>query len=184
MHSPDYRTKYANNLSKELPRIQRVATFEQFKAFSEAGRKLADLHVNFEKQPRYSGVNIQMKPGASFHVTQMKWGKIKGKTGNAAKDKTRLIYNSDITIENIPLEAQEYVVNKKSALDWIVERCCVKVDKDSGIVNDFNKYGEEMRDTTYPYDLFLKVITVSVETVKIVKNLPALEIHPLDREGD
>lgn len=67
---------------------------------------------------------------------------------------------------------------------WIVERCCIKVDKDSGIVNDFNKYGEEMRDTTYPYDLFLKVITVSVETVKIVKNLPALEIHPLDREGD
>lgn len=184
LHSPDYRTKYANNLSKELPRIPRVATFEQFKAFSEAGRKLADLHVNFEKQPRYSGVNIQMKPGASFHVTQMKWGKIKGKTGNAAKDKTRLIYNSDITIENIPLEAQEYVVNKKSALDWIVERCCVKVDKDSGIVNDFNKYGEEMGDTTYPYDLFLKVITVSVETVKIVKNLPALEIHPLDREGD
>ncbi|WP_304626034.1 type ISP restriction/modification enzyme, partial [uncultured Parasutterella sp.] len=184
LHSPDYRTKYANNLSKELPRIPRVATFEQFKAFSEAGRKLADLHVNFEKQPRYSGVNIQMKPGASFHVTQMKWGKIKGKTGNAAKDKTRLIYNSDITIENIPLEAQEYVVNKKSALDWIVERCCIKVDKDSGIVNDFNKYGEEMRDTTYPYDLFLKVITVSVETVKIVKNLPALEIHPLDREGD
>lgn len=184
LHSPDYRTKYANNLSKELPRIPRVATFEQFKAFSEAGRKLADLHVNFEKQPRYSGVNIQMKPGASFYVTQMKWGKIKGKTGNAAKDKTRLIYNSDITIENIPLEAQEYVVNKKSALDWIVERCCVKVDKDSGIVNDFNKYGEEMGDTTYPYDLFLKVITVSVETVKIVKNLPALETHPLDREGD
>ena len=184
LHSPDYRTKYANNLSKELPRIPRVATFEQFKAFSEAGRKLADLHVNFEKQPRYSGVNIQMKPGASFHVTQMKWGKIKGKTGNAAKDKTRLIYNSDITIENIPLEAQEYVVNKKSALDWIVERCCIKVDKDSGIVNDFNKYGEEMGDSTYPYDLFLKVITVSVETVKIVKNLPALEIHPLDREGD
>lgn len=184
LHSPDYRTKYANNLSKELPRIPRVATFEQFKAFSEAGRKLADLHVNFEKQPRYSGVNIQMQPGASFHVTQMKWGKIKGKTGNAAKDKTRLIYNSDITIENIPLEAQEYVVNKKSALDWIVERCCVKVDKDSGIVNDFNKYGEEMGDTTYPYDLFLKVITVSLETVKIVKNIPALEIHPLDREGD
>ena len=184
LHSPDYRTKYANNLSKELPRIPRVATFEQFKAFSEAGRKLADLHVNFEKQPRYSGVNIQMKPSASFHVTQMKWGKIKGKTGNAAKDKTRLIYNSDITIENIPLGTQEYVVNKQSALVWIVERCCVKVDKDSGIVNDFNKYGEEMGDSTYPYDLFLKVITVSVETMKIVKNLPALEIHPLDIEGD
>ncbi len=81
-------------------------------------------------------------------------------------------------------EALEYVVNKKSALDWIIERCCVKVNKDSGIVNDFNKYREEMGDSTYPYDLFLKVITVSVETMKIVKNLPALEIHPPDIEGD
>ena len=183
LHSPDYRTKYANNLSKELPRIPRVATFEQFKAFSEAGRKLADLHVNFEKQLPYAGVDIHMKPGATFRVEQMRWCKNAGKTGNAAKDKTRLIYNSDITIENIPLEAQEYVVNKKSALDWIVERCCVKVDKDSGIVNDFNKYGEEKGDPTYPYDLFLKVITVSLETMKIVKALPTLVIYPLDREG-
>ena len=182
LHSEDYRTKYANNLSKELPRIPRVATFEQFKAFAEAGRKLADLHVNFEKQPRYKGVTVQKREGCSFRVTQMKWGKIAGKTGNAAKDKTRLIYNEDITIENIPLEAQEYVVNKKSALDWIVERCRVSIDKDSGIVNDFNKYGEEMGDPTYPYDLFLKVITVSLETMKIVKALPALEIHPLDKK--
>jgi len=184
LHSQDYRTKYANNLSKELPRIPRVATYEDFKAFSEAGRKLADLHVNFEKQPRYKGVTVQKREGCSFRVTQMKWGKIAGKTGNAAKDKTRLIYNEDITIENIPLEAQEYVVNKKSALDWIVERCRITVDKDSGIINDFNKYGEEMGDPTYLYDLFLKVITVSLETMKIVKALPALEIHRLDKESD
>lgn len=184
LHSEDYRTKYANNLSKELPRIPRVATFDQFKAFADAGKKLADLHVNFEKQPRYKGVTVQKREGCSFRVTQMKWGKIAGKTGNAAKDKTRLIYNEDITIENIPLEAQEYVVNKKSALDWIVERCRVSIDKDSGIVNDFNKYGEEMGDPTYPYDLFLKVITVSLETMKIVKALPALEIHPWDKESD
>lgn len=95
LHSQDYRTKYANNLSKELPRIPRVATYEDFKAFSEAGRKLADLHVNFEKQPRYKGVTVQKREGCSFRVTQMKWGKIAGKTGNAAKDKTRLIYNED-----------------------------------------------------------------------------------------
>ena len=140
--------------------------------------------MNFEKQPRYKGVTVQKREGCSFRVTQMKWGKIAGKTGNAAKDKTRLIYNEDITIENIPLEAQEYVVNKKSALDWIVERCRITVDKDSGIINDFNKYGEEMGDPTYLYDLFLKVITVSLETMKIVKALPALEIHRLDKESD
>ena len=181
LHSEDYRKKYANNLMKELPRIPRVATFEQFTAFKEAGQKLADLHVNFEKQPRYKEAKVTMKPNASFRVEQMKWGKIPGRTGNAAKDKTRLIYNRDITIENIPLEAQEYVVNKKSALDWVVERCCVSVDKASGIVNDFNKYGEEKGQENYPYDLFLKVLTVSVETVKIVKRLPSLEIHPLDK---
>lgn len=181
LHSVDYRKKYANNLMKELPRIPRVATFEQFTAFKEAGEKLGNLHVNFEKQPRYENVNVIMKPNASFRVEQMKWGKIPGKTGNVAKDKTRLIYNGDITIENIPLEAQEYVVNKKSALDWVVERCCVSVDKASGIVNDFNKYGEEKGLENYPYDLFLKVITVSLETVKIVKALPHLEIHPLDK---
>lgn len=181
LHSPEYRTKYSNNLSKELPRIPRVVTFEQFKSFEEAGRKLSELHVNFEKQPRYPGVKIHMQQGASFKVTQMKWGKIPNKKGNDAKDKTHLIYNNDITIENIPLEAQEYVVNKKSALDWLVERCRVTIDKDSGIVNDFNKYGEEQGKPEYPFDLFLKVITVSVETMKIVKSLPALEIHPLDK---
>ena len=184
LHSQDYRTKYANNLSKELPRIPRVATYEDFKAFSRAGRILADWHVNFEKQPRYKGVTVKMREGNTFRVTQMKWGKIAGKTGNAAKDKTRLIYNEDITIENIPLEAQEYVVNKKSALDWIVERCRISIDKDSGIVNDFNQYGEELGDPAYPYDLFLKVITVSLETMKIVKALPALKIHSLDKESD
>ena len=159
-----------------------MATYDQFMAFVEAGKKLADLHVNFEKQPRYSGVQINKRPGATYRVTQMRWGKIPGKTGNAAKDKTILHYNEDITIENIPLEAQEYVVNKKSALDWLVERCCVSKDKDSGIVNDFNLFGEEQGVSNYPYDLFLRMITVSLKTVEIVNSLPKLEIHPLDAD--
>ena len=183
LHSEDYRTRYANNLMKELPRIPRVATYEQFMAFSKAGRELARLHVYFEDMEPYSGVSIEYtKPGQpSYRVKQMKWGKIKGKTGNAAKDKTTLIYNDWITVKNIPLEAQEYVVNKKSALDWVVERVCVSVDKASGIVNDFNDYAAEMGNERYPLDLFLKVITVSLETMKIVKALPKLEIHPLDQ---
>ena len=181
LHSEDYRTRFANNLMKELPRIPRVATYEQFKAFEEAGRKLAELHVNFEEVKPYPA-NVVMKPGtANYRVTQMKWGKISGKTGNAAKDKSRLIYNEDITVEGIPIEAQEYVVNKKSALDWVVERACVKTDKASGIVNDFNDYAAEIGNPRYPLDLFLKVITVSLETMKIVKSLPKLEIHPMDQ---
>ena len=183
LHSEDYRTRYANNLMKELPRIPRVATYEQFMAFVEAGQELARLHVHFEDVAPYAGVKFEYtKVGQpSYRVTQMKWGKIKGKTGNAAKDKTTLIYNDWITVKNVPLEAQEYVVNKKSALDWVVERACVSIDKASGIVNDFNDYATEMGSERYPLDLFLKVITVSLETMKIVKALPKLEIHPLDR---
>ena len=183
LHSEDYRTRYANNLMKELPRIPRVATHEQFMAFVEAGQELARLHVHFEDVTPYAGVTIEYtKSGQpSFRVKQMKWGKIKGKTGNAAKDKSTLIYNDWITVKNIPLEAQEYVVNKKSALDWVVERACVSIDKASGIVNDFNDYAAEMGNERYPLDLFLKIITVSLETMKIVKALPKLEIHPLDK---
>ena len=183
LHSEDYRTRYANNLMKELPRIPRVATYEQFMAFSKAGRELGRLHVYFEDMEPYSGVTIEYtKPGQpSYRVKEMKWGKIKGKTGNAAKDKTTLIYNDWITVKNIPLEAQEYVVNKKSALDWIVDRAKVKIDSDSGIVNDFNDYAAEMGNERYPLDLFLKIITVSLETMKIVKTLPKLELHPLDK---
>ena len=183
LHSEDYRMRYANNLMKELPRIPRVATYEQFMAFVEAGQELARLHVHFEDVAPYAGVKFEYtKVGQpSYRVTQMKWGKIKGKTGNAAKDKTTLIYNDWITVKNIPLEAQEYVVNKKSALDWVVERACVSIDKASGIVNDFNDYAAEMGSERYPLDLFLKIITVSLETMKIVKTLPKLEIHPLDK---
>ena len=185
LHSEDYRMRYANNLMKELPRIPRVATYEQFMAFVEAGQELARLHVHFEDVAPYAGVKFEYtKVGQpSYRVTQMKWGKIKGKTGNAAKDKTTLIYNDWITVKNIPLEAQEYVVNKKSALDWVVERACVSIDKASGIVNDFNDYAAEMGSERYPLDLFLKVITVSLETMKIVKALPKLEIHQLDKEA-
>lgn len=182
LHSEDYRNRYANNLMKELPRIPCVRSYDQFVAFRNAGKKLADMHVNFEKVETFKGANIVKKQGTvSYRVTQMKWASIPGKKGNAAKDKTKLIYNEDITIENIPLEAQEYVVNKKSALDWIVERACVKTDKDSGIVNDFNDYAAQKGDPAYPLDLFLRVITVSLKTMEIVKDLPALEIHNLDK---
>ena len=75
-------------------------------------------------------------------------------------------------MKNIPLEAQEYVVNKKSALDWVVERACVSIDKVSDIVNDFNDYAADMGSERYPLDLFLKVISVSLQTMEIVKGLP------------
>lgn len=117
----------------------------------------------------------------SLDAIQLKYGKIKGKTGAAAKDKTVIVYNDDLTISNIPLEAQEYVVAAQSALDWVVERCRVKVDKDSHIVNDYNDYAKEVGDERYILNLILRVITVSLETMKIVKSLPKLTIHKLDQ---
>ena len=186
LHSPDYRSTYANNLQKELPRIPRVASYADFKAFSYAGRALAELHVGYEQVKPYDGCKFTYANGVSsdnmdYYVKQLKYGKHKGKTGNAAKDKSVIVYNNDLVISHIPLEAQEYVVNKKSALDWVVERCGVSVDKASHIVNDYNDYAKEVGDERYILTLILRVITVSLETMKIVKALPPLTIHKLDQ---
>lgn len=181
LHSSDYRSTYAANLVKEKPRIPRVETYLEFKAFEEVGRYLADLHVNYESVEPYDGCTIEKADNVHYRVVKLAYGKIKGKTGNAAKDKTCIVYNDTLTIKNIPLEAQEYIVNKKSGLDWIVERCCVKQDKETGIVNDYNDYAAEVGDEKYIFNLILRVITVSLETVKIVNSLPKLKIHPLDK---
>lgn len=77
----------------------------------------------------------------------------------------------------MPLEAYDYVVNGKPAIDWVMERQAVKTDKDSGIVNDANDYANEtVGDPRYPFDLLCRVITVSIETMKIVRALPPLDI--------
>ena len=186
LHSPDYRTTYANNLQKEQPRIPRVATYAEFKAFEDAGRALAKLHVGYESVEPYAGCTMSYANGVSsdnmdYRVEKLKYGKNPGKKGNAAKDKSVIVYNDMLTIRNIPLEAQEYVVAEQSALDWIVERCGVSVDKASHIINDYNDYAAEMGDERYILNLILRVITVSLETVKIVKSLPPLTIHKLDQ---
>lgn len=173
LHSPDYRERYADNLSKELPRIPCVKSASDFWAFSTAGRALAHWHLNYETVEPYP-VTLVGSPSKPEHyrVEKMKYGK-NGKD----KDLTTLIYNAHITLEGIPLEAYEYVVNGKPALDWVVERQCVKTDKDSGIVNDANDWATEtMNNPKYPLELFQRVITVSLETLKIVKGLPPLVI--------
>ncbi|WP_345742458.1 type ISP restriction/modification enzyme, partial [Anaerobiospirillum succiniciproducens] len=181
LHSKEYRETYSNNLVKELPRIPRVETYLEFKAFEDVGRYLADLHVHYESVEPYDGCTIEKADNVHYRVEKLVYGKIKGKTGNAAKDKSCIVYNETLTIKNIPLETQEYIVNLKSALDWVVERCCVKQDKETGIVNDYNDYAAEVGDEKYIFNLILRVITVSLETVKIVNSLPKLKIHPLDK---
>ena len=175
LHSPEYRERFADNLSKELPRIPRVKSAADFWAFSQAGRKLGDLHINYETvEPYPLTLKTSGKPltDADYRVKKMKYGK-RGKE----KDLTTLIYNEKITLTGIPLEAYEYVVNGKPALDWVVERQCVKTDKASGIVNDANDWAiETMHNPRYPLELFMRVVTVSLETMKIVNALPKLDI--------
>ncbi len=94
------------------------------------------------------------------------------------KDKTTVFYNRNITMTNIPLEAYEYIINGRPALEWVMGRQCIKTDKKSAIVNDANRYAiESIGNPAYPLELFQRVITVSLETMKIVKNLPNLELR-------
>ena len=182
LHSADYRSRYADNLGKELPRIPAVKTFADFMAFSKAGRELAHWHLDYETVACYPGVtldtgkvNLSALPDEAFRVTKMKFAKTKDASGKSVNDKTTVIYNERITIKNIPLAAYEYVVNGKPALEWVMERQAVTTDKDSGIVNDANLWATEtMGNARYPLELFLRVITVSLETMKIVNALPPL----------
>lgn len=174
LHSPEYREKYADNLSKELPRIPRVKRAEDFWSFSKAGRALAELHINYESVAPYPVKVItsgELK-NDDYRVEKMKYGK-----AGKEKDLTTLYYNNKITIQGIPVEAYEYVVNGKPALDWVIERQAIRPDKDSGIVNDANDWAiETMGNAKYPLELFQRVITISLETMKIVKALPKLDI--------
>jgi predicted helicase len=178
LHSEEYRTRYADNLSKQLPRIPPVKQAADFWAFVDAGRKLGDLHCNYEQAEPYPVTIVQgdlrlaniPDPERFYRVEQMKFAGKRPKL-----DKTTVIYNANITMTGIPLAAYEYVVNGKSALEWVMERQCVKTDKASGIVNDANRYAiETVGDPAYPLKLFQRVITVSLETMKIVKALPPL----------
>lgn len=175
LHSKVYLERYSDNLSKELPRIPYVNEASDFWRFSKAGRDLANLHLNYESVEPYKAdidtgsLSYSQLGKDDFYVEKMKFAK-KG-------EKDTVIYNSKIRIKNIPIEAYDYVVNGKSALEWVMERQVVSTHKDSGIVNDANDWAiETMHNPRYPLELFLRVITVSLETQKIVNSLPKLDI--------
>lgn len=181
LHSPEYRERYADNLSKELPRIPRVRTPHDFWAFSKAGRALAALHLNYETVDPYPLTVDAQGPltDADYRVEKMKFAKMKDpETGKSVNDRSTVIYNPKITLRDIPEVAWGYIVNGKAALDWVMERQAVRVDKDSGIVNDANDWANEtMGNPKYPLELFCRVVTVSLETQKIVGALPVLDIR-------
>lgn len=181
LHSPEYRTEFATDLKKSLPRLPLVEKADDFWAFSKAGRELANLHLNYETIEPYKKCNILYAPFTNkgdrinYHVEKMRFGKIDSKTA----DKSIIHYNNAITIENIPAEAYEYIVNGKSAIEWIMERYAITTDKKSGITNDPNDWAREHNDEKYIFNLLLRIINVSVQTVEIVKKLPKLKFEEL-----
>jgi len=186
LHSTDYRERFADNLSKQLPRIPAVKKAADFWAFSQAGRALAEWHLNYETVEPYSltvefngkQASVASLSAEDCRVQKMKFAKKKDpETNKNVNDPSTVIYNNRITLRDIPLEAWDYVVNGKPALSWVMERQVVKPDKSSGIVNDANDWAiETMGDAKYPLELFMRVVSVSLETQKIVSNLPYLDL--------
>ncbi len=160
LHSPEYRERYAANLKRELPRIPYAP---DFRAFATAGKRLAELHVNYEQQPEYPLERIET-PNAklTFRVEKMRLG----------RDKSSLFYNDFLTLSGIPPETYEYRLGNRSALEWVIDQYQVSTDKRSGITNDPNRED----DPEYILRLVGQVIHVSLETVKIVKALPELGV--------
>jgi predicted helicase len=159
LHHPVYRDKYSANLKRELPHIPFTPSFW---GFAKAGAKLAEMHVNYEQQPEYQLEWLENKDALlNWRVKKMK----------LSRDKTRLIYNDFLSLSNIPLAVFEYRFGNRSALEWVIDQYQVKTDKRSGITSEPNRPDSP----EYIVQLAGKVVTVSLETMKIVKSLPNLE---------
>lgn len=158
LHHPEYRTRYAANLKRELPRIPKAP---EFKEYARIGAALMKLHVEYEKQKEYPLERIE-KGKLNWRVEKMVF----------SKDKTQLYYNDFLTFSEIPLEVYEYRLGNRSALEWVVDQYQVSTDKRSGIVNDPNRED----DPEYIVRLIGQIVTVSVETVKLVNELSILSI--------
>ncbi|TXG79475.1 MAG: endonuclease, partial [Thermomicrobiales bacterium] len=154
----------------------RIPFARDFRAFCNAGRTLGDLHLNYETIEPYPLTEESKRlvmEGNDFRVVKMVFGKKDGKP-----DKSVIVYNEHITLRDIPLEAYEYVVNGKSAIEWIMERYQLTTDKASGIRNDPNDWCIEHEYPRYIVDLVKRIVRVSVESARIVKKLPPLnEAH-------
>ncbi len=160
LHHPEYRTRYAANLKRDLPRIPFPPDFH---AFADAGKRLMELHIDYEKQPEYPLEQIEdPKAEDAFRVERMK----------LSKDKSELRFNDFLLLRGIPAAAFDYRLGNRSALEWVIDRYRVSTDPRSGIVNDPNRED----DPKYILRLIGQVITVSLETQQIVAALPSLNL--------
>ncbi len=158
LHHKGYLKKYKNSLAKEAPRI---ALSEDFKELSTLGKELAELHLNYENGEMHDSVKYTTLMSAEvegyYDVVQMK----KDKKGD------RIIYNHHITITQIPKKAFDYVVNGKSAINWVIERYSITTDKDSLIENNPNHYA----GGKYVFELLCRVIKLSVKSVDLIEKI-------------
>lgn len=168
LHEPKYRETYRADLKKMLPHIPTPSSPERFAIVRDAGRALADLHVGYQSVDPYP-LDVQLKSAAdpadrqTWRVQKMRW--------RASDDRTAIVYNPKVTIAGIPIDAQRYMLGSRSALDWIIERYQVHVDKKSGIVNDPNDWCDEHNSPMWIVSLIKRVTTVSLETMRIVDSL-------------
>jgi predicted helicase len=175
LHSKEYRETFVSDLKRMLPRLPLVEDVKDFWAFSKAGRKLAELHLSYETVAPFADAKVTGDDGKFYIVEKLRFPK---------KDqKDTIIYNSKITISNIPAKAYEYVVNGKSAIEWIIERYQVSTHKESGITNNPNDWATETGNPRYILDLLLSVINVSVQTVDIVNALPKVDFGSSSNES-
>ena len=170
LHMQSYRKEFAADFKKSLPRIPLVEEPKDFHKISQIGRELADIHINYESQPTLPDITVTNAETSNFKVNKIRYAK-KG----LVEDKSTIIFNSSIRISGIPKEAQKYIVNGRTPMGWIMDRYQLKKDKDSGIINDPNDWGEEHGNPRYILDLLLSVITVAIKTVELVEELPDID---------
>ena len=169
LHHPEYRAKYASNLAKELPRVPKA---QGFRKYVDIGRELADLHLNYESVDPYPLIEKSDHSEPEMINDLYGYYAVETMKYQPKKDSSKLVYNSHLTLEGIPAEALDYQVNGKSALEWVVERYCVKTDKKSQITNNANDYSREVGNPRYVIDLVKRIVTVSLRTNELVSQLP------------
>lgn len=154
------------DLKKQLPRLPLPKDMPTFKKVMKIGRELASLHLNYEDVEPWDLDEVKTGSKVSFRVDKLRFGK-KG----ADEDRSVIVVNPTLSLKGIPQQAYDYVVNGRSALEWIIDRYQIRTDKDSGIVNDPNKWGEEHDNPRYIVDLIEKVVRVSVESAKLIAEI-------------